>query len=155
MHHIPPHWLENQSVAVRLAKPETVKRDWYVVDATGKTLGRLATELARRLRGKHKAEYTPHVDTGDYIIVINADKVAVTGRKETDKLYYWHTGYVGGIKQATFKEMIARRPEAVIEIAVKGMLPKGPLGRAMFRKLKVYAGAEHQHAAQQPQVLDI
>ena len=134
-----------------VAKPETVKRDWYVVDATGKTLGRLATELARRLRGKHKAEYTPHVDTGDYIIVI---KVAVTGRKETDKLYYWHTGYVGGIKQATFKEMIARRPEAVIEIAVKGMLPKGPLGRAMFRKLKVYAGAEHQHAAQQPQVLD-
>ena len=134
-----------------VAKPETVKRDWYVVDATGKTLGRLATELARRLRGKHKAEYTPHVDTGDYIIVINADKVAVTGRKETDKLYY----YVGGIKQATFKEMIARRPEAVIEIAVKGMLPKGPLGRAMFRKLKVYAGAEHQHAAQQPQVLDI
>ena len=130
-----------------VAKPETVKRDWYVVDATGKTLGRLATELARRLRGKHKAEYTPHVDTGDYIIVINADKVAVTGRKET--------GYVGGIKQATFKEMIARRPEAVIEIAVKGMLPKGPLGRAMFRKLKVYAGAEHQHAAQQPQVLDI
>ena len=121
-----------------VAKPETVKRDWYVVDATGKTLGRLATELARRLRGKHKAEYTPHVDTGDYIIVINADKVAVTGRKETD-----------------FKEMIARRPEAVIEIAVKGMLPKGPLGRAMFRKLKVYAGAEHQHAAQQPQVLDI
>lgn len=126
-----------------VAKPETVKRDWYVVDATGKTLGRLATELARRLRGKHKAEYTPHVDTGDYIIVINADKVAVTGRKETDKLYYWHTGYVGGIKQATFKEMIARRPEAVIEIAVKGMLPKGPLGRAMFRKLKVYAGANH------------
>ena len=118
-----------------VAKPETVKRDWYVVDATGKTLGRLATELARRLRGKHKAEYTPHVDTGDYIIVINADKVAVTGRKETD--------------------MIARRPDAVIEIAVKGMLPKGPLGRAMFRKLKVYAGAEHQHAAQQPQVLDI
>ena len=139
-----------------VAKPETVKRDWYVVDATGKTLGRLATELARRLRGKHKAEYTSHVDTGDYIIVINADKVAVTGRKRKQiKLYYWHTGYVGGIKQATFKEMIARRPEAVIEIAVKGMLPKGPLGRAMFRKLKVYAGAEHQHAAQQPQVLDI
>jgi len=138
-----------------VAKPETVKRDWYVVDATGKTLGRLATELARRLRGKHKAEYTPHVDTGDYIIVINADKVAVTGNKDSDKIYYWHTGYVGGIKQATFKEMITRRPEAVIEIAVKGMLPKGPLGRAMFRKLKVYAGAEHQHAAQQPQVLDI
>ena len=128
------------------AKPETVKRDWYVVDATGKTLGRLATELARRLRGKHKAEYTPHVDTGDYIIVLNADKVAVTGNKRTDKVYYHHTGHIGGIKQATFE---------VIEIAVKGMLPKGPLGRAMFRKLKVYAGNEHNHAAQQPQVLDI
>jgi large subunit ribosomal protein L13 len=120
------------------AKPETVKRDWYVVDATGKTLGRLASELALRLRGKHKAEYTPHVDTGDYIIVLNADKVAVTGNKRTDKVYYHHTGHIGGIKQATFEEMIARRPERVIEIAVKGMLPKGPLGRAMFRKLKVY-----------------
>mgnify|MGYP003495403098 FL=1 len=137
------------------AKPETVKRDWYVVDATGKTLGRLASELALRLRGKHKAEYTPHVDTGDYIIVLNADKVAVTGNKRTDKMYYRHSGYVGGIKEATFEEMIARRPERVIEIAVKGMLPKGPLGRAMFRKLKVYAGNEHNHAAQQPQVLDI
>ena len=137
------------------AKPETVKRDWYVVDATGKTLGRLASELALRLRGKHKAEYTPHVDTGDYLIVLNADKVAVTGNKRTDKVYYRHTGYVGGIKEATFEEMIARRPERVIEIAVKGMLPKGPLGRAMFRKLKVYAGNEHNHAAQQPQVLDI
>lgn len=137
------------------AKPETVQRDWFVVDADGKTLGRLATELARRLRGKHKAEYTPHVDTGDYIIVLNAEKVAVTGNKRTDKVYYRHTGYVGGIKQATFEEMIARHPERVIEIAVKGMLPKGPLGRAMFRKLKVYAGTEHNHAAQQPQVLDI
>ena len=137
------------------AKPESVKRDWYVVDADGKTLGRLATELARRLRGKHKAEYTPHVDTGDFIIVLNAEKVAVTGNKRTDKVYYRHTGYVGGIKQATFEEMIARNPERVIEIAVKGMLPKGPLGRAMFRKLKVYAGTEHTHAAQQPQVLDI
>ena len=137
------------------AKPETVKRDWYVVDATGKTLGRLASELALRLRGKHKAEYTPHVDTGDYLIVLNADKVAVTGNKRTDKVYYRHTGYVGGIKEATFEEMIARRPERVLEIAVKGMLPKGPLGRAMFRKLKVYAGNEHNHAAQQPQVLDI
>src|SRR5476649_2411223 len=124
------------------AKPETVQRDWFVVDATGKTLGRLATELARRLRGKHKAEYTPHVDTGDYIIVLNAEKVAVTG-------------HIGGIKQATFEEMIARRPERVIELAVKGMLPKGPLGRAMYRKMKVYAGNEHTHAAQQPQVLDI
>jgi large subunit ribosomal protein L13 len=137
------------------AKPETVQRDWYVVDAAGKTLGRLATELASRLRGKHKAEYTPHVDTGDYIIVLNAEKIAVTGNKRTDKVYYRHTGYVGGIKQATFEEMIARNPERVIEIAVKGMLPKGPLGRAMFRKLKVYAGNEHNHAAQQPQVLDI
>ena len=125
------------------AKPESVQRDWFVVDATGKTLGRLATELARRLRGKHKAEYTPHVDTGDYIIVLNAEKVAVTGNKRTDKVYYRHTGYVGGIKQATFEEMIARHPERVIEIAVKGMLPKGPLGRAMYRKLKVYAGNEH------------
>lgn len=137
------------------AKPETVKRDWYVVDATGKTLGRLATELARRLRGKHKAEYTPHVDTGDYIIVLNAEKVAVTGNKRLDKKYYHHTGYIGGIKEASFEEMIARHPERVIEIAVKGMLPKGPLGRAMYRKLKVYAGNEHNHAAQQPQVLDI
>ncbi|MDP8078693.1 50S ribosomal protein L13 [Phocoenobacter skyensis] len=138
-----------------VAKPETVQRDWYVVDAEGKTLGRLATEIASRLRGKHKPEYTPHVDTGDYIVVINAEKVAVTGKKASDKIYYWHTGYIGGIKQATFKEMIQRRPEAVIEIAVKGMLPKGPLGRAMYRKLKVYAGSEHNHAAQQPQVLDI
>lgn len=137
------------------AKPETVKRDWYVVDAAGKTLGRLATELAHRLRGKHKAEYTPHVDTGDYIIVINAEKVAVTGRKRTDKIYYRHTGYVGGLKETTFEDMIERHPERVIEIAVKGMLPKGPLGRAMNRKLKVYAGSEHNHAAQQPQVLDI
>lgn len=138
-----------------VAKPETVKRDWYVVDAEGKTLGRLATEIARRLRGKHKAEYTPHVDAGDYIIVINAEKVAVTGKKATDKIYYWHTGYVGGIKQATFTEMLQRRPESVIEIAVKGMLPKGPLGRAMYRKLKVYAGDKHEHVAQQPQVLEL
>lgn len=137
------------------AKPETVKRDWYVVDAEGKILGRLATELARRLRGKHKAEYTTHVDTGDYLIVLNADKVGITGKKRNDKIYYHHTGHVGSIKKATFEEMISRRPERVIEIAVKGMLPKGPLGRAMFRKLKVYAGTEHNHAAQKPQVLDI
>ncbi|MFP3029452.1 MAG: 50S ribosomal protein L13 [Arsenophonus sp.] len=137
------------------AKPETVKRDWYVVDADGKILGRLATEVAHRLRGKHKAEYTPHVDTGDYIIVINAEKVAVTGDKRENKIYYRHTGYVGGIKQATFKEMIASHPERVIEIAVKGMLPRGPLGRAMYRKMKVYAGSDHNHLAQQPQVLDI
>ena len=138
-----------------VAKPETVKRDWYVVDAEGKTLGRIATEIAARLRGKHKAEYTPHVDTGDYIIVINAEKVRVTGNKTTDKMYHAHSGFPGGIKSISFDKLIQRKPEMVIEAAVKGMLPKGPLGRAMFRKLKVYAGAEHAHAAQQPQVLDI
>ncbi|OOF12495.1 50S ribosomal protein L13 [Salinivibrio proteolyticus] len=138
-----------------VAKPETVKRDWYVVDAEGKTLGRLATEIASRLRGKHKPEYTPHVDTGDYIVVINAEKVTVTGRKASDKMYYSHTGYVGGIKSISFEKLIAQKPELVIEKAVKGMLPRGPLGRAMYRKLKVYAGSEHKHAAQQPQVLDI
>ncbi|WP_174889075.1 50S ribosomal protein L13 [Candidatus Williamhamiltonella defendens] len=137
------------------AKKETVERDWYLVNADGKTLGRLATELARRLRGKHKPEYTPHVDTGDYLIVINAEKISVTGKKRKDKIYYRHTGYVGGIKQTTFEEMIARHPERVIEISVKGMLPKGPLGRAMYRKLKVYKGATHHHIAQQPKVLNI
>ena len=137
------------------AKPETVKRDWYVVDADGKTLGRLATEIARRLRGKHKPEYTPHVDTGDYIVVINAEKVAVTGRKATDKMYYSHTGFPGGIKEISFEKLIAKKPEMIIEKAVKGMLPKNILGRAMYRKLKVYAGPEHQHTAQQPQVLDV
>ncbi len=137
------------------AKPETVKRDWYVVDATGKTLGRLATELARRLRGKHKPEYTPHVDTGDYLVVINADKVAVTGRKEQNKLYHHHTGYIGSLKTINLSKLRAKAPERIIETAVKGMLPKNPLGRAMYRKLKVYAGAEHQHAAQQPKPLDI
>ncbi|MFN4290420.1 MAG: 50S ribosomal protein L13 [Permianibacter sp.] len=137
------------------AKPETVKRDWYVVDASGKTLGRLATELARRLRGKHKAEYTPHVDTGDYLIVINAEKVAVTGRKWTDKKYYDHSEYPGGMRETAYKDMVARHPEEIIERAVKGMLPKNPLGRAMYRKLKVYAGAAHKHEAQQPKVLDI
>lgn len=137
------------------AKPETVKRDWFVVDATDKTLGRLASEIARRLRGKHKAEYTPHVDTGDYIIVINAEKVHVSGRKATDKTYFWHTGHPGGIKETTFEKLIAEAPERVIETAVKGMLPKNPLGRAMFRKLRVFAGAQHPHAAQQPQALEI
>ena len=137
------------------AKPETVKRDWYVVDADGKTLGRLATEIARRLRGKHKPEYTPHVDTGDYIIVINAEKVQVTGNKAKDKMYYSHTGFPGGIKEITFDKLIDKAPERVIEKAVKGMRPRGPLGRDMYRKLKVYAGAEHKHAAQQPQALDI
>jgi large subunit ribosomal protein L13 len=138
-----------------VAKPESVKRDWYVVDAEGKTLGRIATEIARRLRGKHKAEYTPHVDTGDYIIVINAEKVTVTGNKTQDKMYYAHTGFPGGLKSINFEKLQAKKPEMIIEKAVKGMLPKGPLGRDMYRKLKVYAGSEHAHAAQQPQVLDI
>ncbi len=137
------------------AKPETVKRDWYVVDADGKTLGRMATEIARRLRGKHKPEYTPHVDTGDYIVVINAEKVKVTGNKAKDKMYYRHTGFPGGIKEISFEKLIDKKPEMVIEKAVKGMLPKNPLGRAMYRKLKVYAGPDHQHTAQQPQVLDV
>ena len=138
-----------------VAKPETVKRDWYVVDAEGKTLGRIATEIAHRLRGKHKAEYTPHVDTGDYIIVINAEKVTVTGNKFKDKVYYAHSGFPGGLKSTTFDKLQAAKPEMITEKAVKGMLPRGPLGRAMYRKLKVYAGTEHNHAAQQPQVLDI
>ncbi|WP_019615814.1 50S ribosomal protein L13 [Psychromonas ossibalaenae] len=138
-----------------VAKPAEVKRDWFVVDAEGKTLGRLATEIALRLRGKHKAEYTPHVDTGDYIVVINAEKITVTGNKAKGKIYYHHTGFIGGIKSINFEDLIVRAPERVIEKAVKGMLPKGPLGRAMYRKLKVYAGTEHQHSAQQPQVLDI
>ncbi|BAO00316.1 50S ribosomal protein L13 [Candidatus Pantoea carbekii] len=138
-----------------MAKHITTEKKWYTIDAKGKILGRLATELARRLRGKHKAEYTPHVDMGDYIIVINADKIAITGNKYNKKIYYRHTGYIGGIKQTTFKEMLLRSPERIIEIAIKGMLPKGPLGRAMYRKLKVYAGKEHKHAAQKPQILDI
>ncbi|MGJ8524887.1 50S ribosomal protein L13 [Halomonadaceae bacterium LMG 33818] len=137
------------------AKPQSVQRDWYVVDATNKTLGRLATELARRLRGKHKPEYTPHVDTGDYIVVINADKVRVTGNKTSDKQYYRHTGYPGGLRSMSFEQLIDHAPERVIEIAVKGMLPKGPLGRAMHKKLRVYAGAEHPHTAQQPKELNI
>lgn len=137
------------------AKPETVKRDWYVVDAEGKRLGRLAAEIARRLRGKHKPEYTPHVDTGDYIVVVNADKVAVTGNKEKDKMYHHHTGYIGNLKSISLDKLRAQAPERIIETAVKGMLPKNALGREMYRKLKVYAGPEHQHAAQQPQTLDI
>jgi len=137
------------------AKPQTVERDWYVVDATDKTLGRLAAEIAKRLRGKHKAEYTPHVDTGDYIVVVNAEKVRVTGRKATDKVYYDHTGYPGGLKSISFDKLIAKDPAQVIGRAVKGMLPRNPLGRAMLRKLKVYAGAEHKHTAQQPKPLEI
>ena len=137
------------------AKPNDVNHDWYVVDATGKTLGRMATEIAHRLRGKHKPIYTPHVDTGDYIIVVNADKVQVTGNKATDKMYYRHTGYIGSLKSVSFEKMQARTPGRVIELAVKGMLPKNPLGRAMFRKLKVYSGPDHQHAAQQPKPLEV
>ncbi len=137
------------------AKPAEVRRDWYLVDADGKTLGRLATEIAHRLRGKHKAEYTPHVDTGDYIVVVNAEKIHVTGKKATNKMYHHHTGFIGNLKSISFEKLIAKAPERVIETAVKGMLPKNPLGRAMFRKLKVFAGAEHTHAAQQPKPLDI
>jgi large subunit ribosomal protein L13 len=137
------------------AKNETVQRDWYVVDAAGQTLGRLATEIASRLRGKHKPEYTPHVDTGDYIVVINAEQVRVTGNKTSDKIYYSHTGFPGGMKEISFEKLIAKAPERVIEAAVKGMLPRNPLGRDMYRKLKVYAGTNHPHAAQQPQELKI
>ncbi|PCI12669.1 MAG: 50S ribosomal protein L13 [Thiotrichales bacterium] len=137
------------------AKAESVRRDWYVVDAEDKTLGRLSSEIALRLRGKHKAEYTPHVDTGDYIVVVNAEKVRVTGNKTTDKIYHHHTGYIGSLKSISFEKLQAEKPERIIELAVKGMLPKNPLGRAMFKKLKVYAGAKHGHAAQQPKPLDI
>lgn len=137
------------------AKADEVKRDWLLVDAENKTLGRLATELASRLRGKHKAEYTPHVDTGDYIVVINAEKIKVTGNKFEDKMYHHHTGYVGNLKSISFKNLQAKKPEEIINKAVKGMLPKGPLGRVMFRKMKVFAGSQHTHGAQQPQLLDI
>jgi large subunit ribosomal protein L13 len=137
------------------ANAATVERTWYVIDAKSQVLGRLASEIARRLRGKHKPHYTPHVDTGDYIVVVNAEMVKVTGRKATDKVYYSHSGYPGGIKSITFEKLLKKAPEQVIEKAVKGMLPKGPLGRAMFRKLKVYTGPEHKHAAQQPQKLEI
>ncbi len=137
------------------AKPETVKRDWFVVDATDQALGRLATEIARRLKGKHKAEFTPHVDTGDYIVVVNAEKVRVTGNKAKNKMYYRHTGYPGGLKEMSFEKLVDHKPESPIELAVKGMLPRNPLGRAMLSKLKVYAGSEHPHAAQQPQELKI
>lgn len=152
-----PHtfYLVISSMKTFSAKPQSVQRDWYVVDATDKTLGRLATEIARRLRGKHKPEFTPHVDTGDYIVVINAEKVHVTGNKAKAKTYYRHTGYPGGLRSMTFDKMLDHAPERIIESAVKGMLPKGPLGRAMYSKLKVYAGAEHPHAAQQPLELNL
>lgn len=137
------------------AKPLEVVHDWYVVNADDKVLGRLATEIARRLRGKHKAIYTPHVDTGDFIVVVNADKIRVTGNKALDKKYYRHSGYPGGLYETNFKDMQAKHPGRVLEKAVKGMLPKGPLGYAMIKKLKVYAGGEHPHAAQQPKALEI
>jgi large subunit ribosomal protein L13 len=137
------------------ASANTIQRDWYVVDATDKVLGRLATEIASRLRGKHKPEYTPNLDTGDYIVVVNAEKVRVTGNKRTDKIYYRHSGYPGGLKQINFEKLMQKAPEDALNKAVKGMLPRGPLGRAMFRKLKVYAGPEHRHASQQPLPLDI
>ncbi len=137
------------------AKLETVERDWFIVDATNKTLGRMASEIAHRLRGKHKPEYTAHVDTGDYVVVINAEKVRVTGAKAKDKMYHSHSGYPGGLKSISFEKLIDKVPERVIQLAVKGMLPKNPLGRAMFKKLKVYAGSEHPHTAQQPQELNI
>lgn len=136
-------------------RPQDVEHAWYVIDAESQTLGRLATEVARRLRGKHKASFTPHVDTGDYIVVVNAEKVRVTGNKTTDKMYYRHSGYPGGIKATPFDDMIEKHPERVIEKAVKGMLPHNPLGRACFRKLKVYAGPDHPHSAQQPQPLSL
>ena len=136
-----------------MANPAKVERKWYVVDATGYTLGRLASEVAKVLRGKNKPVFTPHVDTGDYVIVVNADKIKVTGKKLDQKIYYHHSDYVGGMKESTLREMLAKKPEKVVELAVKGMLPKGPLGREMFTKLHVYAGAEHPHAAQQPEAL--
>ena len=138
-----------------VATPETRERDWLVVDATGKTLGRLATQLADVLRGKHKPEYTPHIDTGDFIVVVNVAKLRVTGRKDERKVYYRHTGYPGGLKETNFKKLQAKKPTRVLQLAVKGMLPKGPLGYAMLRKLKVYAGATHPHSAQQPKALEI
>jgi large subunit ribosomal protein L13 len=137
------------------ANNETVQRDWYIIDAEGQTLGRMASAIAHRLRGKHKPEFTPHVDTGDYIVVINAEKVRVTGKKANDKMYHHHTGYPGGLKSISFGKLIEKAPERTIQIAVKGMLPRGPLGRAVFKKLKVYAGAVHPHTAQQPQELKL
>lgn len=137
------------------AKPDEVRRDWYVVDATGKTLGRLSTEIARRLRGKHKPEYTPHVDTGDYIVVVNAKKIRVTGNKLKDKLYHRHTGYIGNLKTVPLDKLLEQTPERALQYAVKGMMPRGPLGRKMLSKLRVFAGPDHTHAAQQPIPLDV
>ena len=142
-----------QPMKTYMANPDKIERKWYVVDAEGQTLGRLSAEIAKVLRGKNKPVFTPHIDTGDYVIVVNADKVKVTGKKLEQKIYYHHSDYVGGMKETTLKEMMAKKPEAVIELAVKGMLPKGPLGRAMIKKLHVYAGPEHGHQAQKPEVL--
>ena len=136
-----------------MANPDKIERKWYVVDAEGATLGRLASEIAKVLRGKNKPEYTPHIDTGDYVIVVNADQIKVTGKKLDQKIYYNHSDYVGGMRETTLREMMAKKPEKVVELAVKGMLPKGPLGRQMIKKLHVYAGAEHGHEAQKPEVL--
>ena len=135
------------------AKPDDIRRGWYIIDATDKTLGRLASLIAFRLMGKHKPEYSPHLDVGDYVVVVNAEKIGVTGRKRTDKIYHHHTGYIGGIKSISFDKLLAKKPERIIETAIRGMLPKGPRGRAMFKKLKVYAGDKHPHEAQQPQSL--
>jgi len=145
----------NRPMKTFSAKPDTVQRGWYVVDASGKVLGRLASEIARRLRGKHKPEFTPHVDTGDYIVVVNADKLRVTGRKAQNKIYHRHSGYPGGVFSESFAKLQARQPERVLKLAVKGMLPKGPLGYAMLKKMKVYTGASHPHSAQQPKQLEV
>ena len=136
-----------------MANPDKIERKWYVVDAEGQTLGRLSAEIAKVLRGKNKPQFTPHVDTGDYVIIVNADKIKVTGKKLEQKIYYNHSDYVGGMRETTLKEMLAKKPERVIELAVKGMLPKGPLGRSMYKKLFVYAGPEHKHEAQKPEAL--
>ena len=137
------------------AKPQDIRREWHLVDATDKTLGRLATEVARRLRGKHKPEFTPHVDTGDHVVVVNAEKIKVTGRKMEQKIYHHHTGYIGNLKSISLEDLLEKHPERVIEKAVKGMMPKNKLGRAMYKKLHVYAGSEHPHAAQQPAALEL
>jgi large subunit ribosomal protein L13 len=147
--------LETRNMKTFSAKPAEVRRDWYVVDATNKTLGRLSTEIASRLRGKHKPEYTPHVDTGDYIVVVNAEKIRVTGNKLKDKMYHHHTGYIGNLKSVPLDKLLDTHPERAVEHAVKGMLPKGPLGRKMLAKLRVFAGPEHTHVAQQPIPLEI
>jgi large subunit ribosomal protein L13 len=148
-------YLETRIMKTFSAKPAEVRRDWYVVDATNKTLGRLSTEIARRLRGKHKPEYTPHVDTGDYIVVVNAEKIRVTGNKLKDKMYHHHTGYIGNLKSVPLDKLLQTHPERALESAVKGMLPRGPLGRQMLSKLRVFAGPEHKHTAQQPLPLEI